>query len=172
MTALSSAYVFDMLRETGRGGGTGFRWHFTPFPCLISTSLPSNPMQLKLLLQSTFLSLSSTALVPYIFFPTDSTPLTVHRDSNLPSDILQSSCFLPLLHAFSLIFNSCSPIPKGGNALDLDFSCPSPATDIIVTPLHSSDHHLLYFITLPILTNHLSVFLSHSRKPPLSPFPP
>ncbi|KAK3525509.1 hypothetical protein QTP86_033212, partial [Hemibagrus guttatus] len=63
-------------------------------------------------------------------------------DLNLPSDKLQSSGLLALLNSFSLSFNSCPPTNKGGNVLDLVFTCPSPATDMTATPLHISDHHL------------------------------
>ncbi|KAK3507540.1 hypothetical protein QTP70_028177 [Hemibagrus guttatus] len=76
-------------------------------------------------------------------FPSDSTPLTVHGEFNLPSDKLQSSGLLALLNSFSLSFNSCPPTRKGGNILDLVFTHPSPATDMTATPLHISDHHLL-----------------------------
>ncbi|KAK3548640.1 hypothetical protein QTP70_015938, partial [Hemibagrus guttatus] len=55
-------------------------------------------------------------------FPSDSTPLTVLGDFNLPSDKLQSSGLLALLHSFSLSFNSCPPTHKGGNVLDLTIS--------------------------------------------------
>ncbi|KAK3508609.1 hypothetical protein QTP70_035072, partial [Hemibagrus guttatus] len=63
-------------------------------------------------------------------------------DLNLPSDKLQSSGLLALLNSFSLSFNSCPPTNKGGNVLDLVFTCPSPTTDMTATPLHISDHHL------------------------------
>ncbi|KAK3569443.1 hypothetical protein QTP86_030060 [Hemibagrus guttatus] len=42
-------------------------------------------------------------------FPSDSTPLTVLGDFNLPSDKLHSSGLLALLNSFSLSFNSCPP---------------------------------------------------------------
>ncbi|KAK3506452.1 hypothetical protein QTP70_000621 [Hemibagrus guttatus] len=75
-------------------------------------------------------------------FPSDSTPLTVLGDFNLPSNKLHSSGLLALLNSFSLSFNSCPPRHKEGNVLDLVFTHPSPATDMTVTP-HISDHHLL-----------------------------
>ncbi|KAK3514958.1 hypothetical protein QTP86_020712, partial [Hemibagrus guttatus] len=92
-------------------------------------------------------------------FPSDSTPLTVLGDFNLPSDKLHSSGLLALLNSFSLSFNSCPPTHKEGNVLDLVFTHPSPATDITVTPLHISDHHLVSFsITLPVLPKHLTSY--------------
>ncbi|KAK3517255.1 hypothetical protein QTP70_001470 [Hemibagrus guttatus] len=73
-------------------------------------------------------------------------------DFNLPSDKLHSSGLLALLNSFSLSFNSCPTTHKEGNVLDLVFTHPSPATDMTVTPLHISDHHLVSFsITLPVL---------------------
>ncbi|KAK3567474.1 hypothetical protein QTP86_019979, partial [Hemibagrus guttatus] len=88
-------------------------------------------------------------------FPSDSTPLTVLGDFNLPSDKLHSS---GLLNSFSLSFNSCPPTHKEANVLDLVFTHPSPATDMTATPLHISDHHLL-----PALFH---LFLT------MTPFPP
>ncbi|KAK3523498.1 hypothetical protein QTP70_001161 [Hemibagrus guttatus] len=80
-------------------------------------------------------------------FPSDTTPLTVLGDFNLPSDKLHSSGLLALLNSFSLSFNSCPPTHKEGNVLDLVFTHPSPATDMTATPLHISDHHLLSFLS-------------------------
>ncbi|KAK3514194.1 hypothetical protein QTP70_009110 [Hemibagrus guttatus] len=89
-------------------------------------------------------------------FPSDSTPLTVLGDFNLPSDKLHSSGLLALLNSFSLSFNSCPPTHKEGN-----FTHPSPATDMTVTPLHISDHLLVSLtVTLPILPKRNSQHLS------------
>ncbi|KAK3516431.1 hypothetical protein QTP70_012090 [Hemibagrus guttatus] len=66
-------------------------------------------------------------------FLSDTTPLTVLGDFNLPSDKLQSSGLLALLNSSSLSFNSCPPKHKGGNTLDLVFTHPSPATDMTDT---------------------------------------
>ncbi|KAK3555005.1 hypothetical protein QTP86_005395 [Hemibagrus guttatus] len=94
-------------------------------------------------------------------FPSDSTPLMVLGDFNLPSDKLHSSGLLALLNSFSLSFNSCPPTHKEGNILDLVFTHSSPATDMTATPLHISDHHLVSFtITLPILPKRNSQHLS------------
>ncbi|KAK3559273.1 hypothetical protein QTP86_009937 [Hemibagrus guttatus] len=98
-------------------------------------------------------------------FPSDSTPLMVLGDFNLPSDKLHSSGLLALLNSFSMSFNSCPPTHKEGNVLDLVFTHPSPATDMTVTPLHISDHHLVSFtITLPILPKRNSQHLSLTRR--------
>ncbi|KAK3515916.1 hypothetical protein QTP86_004964, partial [Hemibagrus guttatus] len=98
-------------------------------------------------------------------FPSDSTPLRVLGDFNLPSDKLHSSGLLALLNSFSLSFNSCPPTHKEGNVLDLVFTHPSPATDMTVTPLHISDHHLVSFtITLPVLPKRNSQHLSLTRQ--------
>ncbi|KAK3523109.1 hypothetical protein QTP86_015314 [Hemibagrus guttatus] len=106
-------------------------------------------------------------------FPSDSTPLMVLGDFNLPSDKLHSSGLLALLNSFSLSFNRCPPTHKGGNVLDLVFTHPSPATDMTATPLHISDHHLVSItITLPVLpkcnSQHLS--LTHRNLPFLCSF--
>ncbi|KAK3518522.1 hypothetical protein QTP70_001499 [Hemibagrus guttatus] len=98
-------------------------------------------------------------------FPSDNTPLTVLGDFNLPSDKLHSSGLLALLNSFSLSFNSCPPTHKEGNILDLVFTHPSPATNMTVTPLHISDHHLVSFtITLPVLPKRISQHLSLTRR--------
>ncbi|KAK3548141.1 hypothetical protein QTP70_004858 [Hemibagrus guttatus] len=81
-------------------------------------------------------------------------------DFNLPSDKL-----LALLDSFSLSFNSSPPTYKEGNVLDLVFTHPSPATDMTVTPLHISDHHLVSFtITLHVLPKRNSQHLSLTRR--------
>ncbi|KAK3518002.1 hypothetical protein QTP70_030316 [Hemibagrus guttatus] len=86
-------------------------------------------------------------------------------DFNLPSDKLHSSGLLALLNSFSLSFNSCPPTHKEGNVLDLVFTHPSPATDMTVTPLHISDHHLVSFsITLPVLPKRNPQHLSLTRR--------
>lgn len=179
--ALSSAYAFSHTPwETGRGGGTVLllsgRWCFTNlFPCLIwsfefhSVTIssmittviyrPPGPLEHLLEEMDTLLRL----------FSTDKTLLTLLRDFNLPIHKLQSSCLLFLLYSFSLTFNSCSPSHKGGNALDLVFSCPYPATAINATLLHISNHHMISFtitllswlkpntnISLPLETSTLS----------------
>ncbi|KAK3545133.1 hypothetical protein QTP70_001403 [Hemibagrus guttatus] len=98
-------------------------------------------------------------------FPSDRTPLTVLGDFNLPSDKLHSSGLLALLNSFSLSFNSCPPTHKERNILDLVFTHPSPATDMTVTPLHISDHHLVSFsITLPVLPKRNPQHLSLTRR--------
>ncbi|KAK3548453.1 hypothetical protein QTP70_013142 [Hemibagrus guttatus] len=98
-------------------------------------------------------------------FPSDSTPLMVLGDFNLPSDELQSSGLLALLNSFSLSFNSCHTTHKGGKVLDLVFTHPFPATDMTATSLHISDHHLVSFnITLPVLRKRNSQHLSLTRR--------
>ncbi|KAK3521393.1 hypothetical protein QTP70_004134 [Hemibagrus guttatus] len=146
--ALSSAYTFSHSpRESGRGGGT------------VSVTSPINLFIIVIYRPpgplGNFLDEMDTLLS---VFPSDSTPLTVLGDFNLPSDKLHSSGLLALLNSFSLSFNSCPPTHKEGNVLDLVFTHPSPATDMTVTPLHISDHHLL-----PALFHH---FLTMNPSPP------
>ncbi|KAK3519597.1 hypothetical protein QTP86_003186 [Hemibagrus guttatus] len=153
--ALSSAYTFSHSpRESGRGGGTVS----VTFPInlfIIVIYHPPGPLGNFLDEMDTLLSV----------FPSDSTPLPVLGDFNLPSDKLHSSGLLALLNSFSLSFNSCPPTHKEGNILDLVFTYPSPATDMTVTPLHISDHHLVSFsITLPVLPKRNSQHLSLTRR--------
>ncbi|KAK3565278.1 hypothetical protein QTP86_004283 [Hemibagrus guttatus] len=149
--ALSSAYTFSHSpRESGRGGGT------------VSVTSPINLFIIVIYRPpgplGNFLDEMDTLLS---VFPSDSTPLTVFGDFNLPSDKLHSSGLLALLNSFSLSFNSCPPTHKEGNVLYLVFTHPSPATDMTVTPLHISDHHLVSFtITLPVLPKRNSQHLS------------
>ncbi|KAK3565337.1 hypothetical protein QTP86_006493 [Hemibagrus guttatus] len=107
-------------------------------------------------------------------FPSDSTPLTVLVDFKLPFDKLQSSGLLALLNSFSLSFNICPPTQKGGNVLDLVFTCPSPVTDMTTTPLHISDHHLWdpsLSLSLSYLNATPSISLSLAKTFTLSPLP-
>ncbi|KAK3541677.1 hypothetical protein QTP86_000462, partial [Hemibagrus guttatus] len=153
--ALSSAYTFSHSpRESGRGGGT------------VSVTSPINLFIIVIYRPpgplGNFLDEMDTLLS---VFPSDSTPLTVLGDFNLPSDKLHSSGLLALLNSFSLSFNSCPPTHKEGNVLDLVFTHPSPATDMTVTPLHISDHHLVSFsITLPVLPKRNPQHLSLTRR--------
>ncbi|KAK3530878.1 hypothetical protein QTP70_003626 [Hemibagrus guttatus] len=153
--ALSSAYTFSHSpRESGRGGGT------------VSVTSPINLFIIVIYRPpgplGNFLDEMDTLLS---VFPSDSTPLTVLGDFNLPSDKLHSSGLLALLNSFSLSFNSCPPTHKERNVLDLVFTHPSAATDMTVTPLHISDHHLVSFtITLPILPKRNSQHLSLTRR--------
>ncbi|KAK3530990.1 hypothetical protein QTP70_007849 [Hemibagrus guttatus] len=153
--ALSSAYTFSHSpRESGRGGGT------------VSVTSPINLFIIVIYRPpgplGNFLDEMDTLLS---VFPSDSTPLTVLGDFNLPSDKLHSSGLLALLNSFSLSFNSCPPTHKEGNVLDLVFTHPSPPTDMTVTPLHISDHHLVSFsITLPVLPKRNSQHLSLTRR--------
>ncbi|KAK3505566.1 hypothetical protein QTP70_005257, partial [Hemibagrus guttatus] len=160
--ALSSAYTFSHSpRESGRGGGTvSVTSPINLF--IIVIYCPPGPLGDFLEEMDTLLSV----------FPSDSTPLTVLGDFNLPSDKLHSSGLLALLNSFSLSFNICPPTHKEGNVLDLVFTHPSPATDMTATPLHISDHHLVSFtITLPILPKHNSQHLSltHQNLHSISP---
>ncbi|KAK3534563.1 hypothetical protein QTP86_016656 [Hemibagrus guttatus] len=149
------AYTFSHSpRESGRGGGT------------VSVTSPINLFIIVIYRPpgplGNFLDEMDTLLS---VFPSDSTPLTVLGDFNLPSDKLHSSDLLALLNSFSLSFNSCPPTHKEGNILDLVFTHPSPATDMTVTPLHISDHHLVSFsITLPVLPKCNSQHLSLTRR--------
>ncbi|KAI5092870.1 hypothetical protein C0J45_17261 [Silurus meridionalis] len=157
--ALSSAYAFSHSpRETGRGGVSVT----SPINLFIIVIYrPPGPL-------GDFLEEMDTLLST---FPSDSTPLTVLGDFNLPADKLQSSCLLPFLNTFSLTFNSCPPTHKGGNVLDLVFTRPTPATDMTATPLPISDHHLVSFlIILPIQPkNNLHVSLIRPNLHSFSP---
>ncbi|KAK3507663.1 hypothetical protein QTP70_032599, partial [Hemibagrus guttatus] len=168
-------------RESGRGGGTGLllsqRWCSSPLPLSHLTissfefhaASVTSPINLFIIViyrppgpLGNFLDVMDTLLS---VFPSDSTPLTVLGNFNLPSDKLHSSGLLALLNSFSLSFNSCPPTHKEGNVLDLVFTHPSPATDMTVTPLHISDHHLVSFtITLPVLPKRNSQHLSLTRR--------
>ncbi|KAK3559242.1 hypothetical protein QTP86_008512 [Hemibagrus guttatus] len=188
MAALSSSYTFSHSpRESGRGGGTGlllsWRWCSSPPPSHLTTSSfefhavsvtspinlfiiviyrPSGPLGDFLEEMDTLLSVG----------PSDSTPLMVLGDFNLPSDKLHSFGLLALLNSFSLSFNSCPPTHKRGNVLDLVFTHPPPTTDMTATPLHISDHHLVSFtITLPVLPkrNYQHLFLTRRNLHSISP---
>ncbi|KAK3507090.1 hypothetical protein QTP70_004729 [Hemibagrus guttatus] len=153
--ALSSAYTFSHSpRESGRGGS------------IVSVTSPINLFIIVIYHPpgplGDFLEEMDTLLS---VFPSDSTPLMVLGDFNLPSDKLHSFGFVALLNSFSMSFNSCPPTHKEGNVLDLVFTHPSPATDMTATPVHISNHHLVSFtITLPILPKHNSQYLSLTRR--------
>ncbi|KAI4901408.1 hypothetical protein NFI96_024304, partial [Prochilodus magdalenae] len=64
-------------------------------------------------------------------FPVDGSPLLLLGDFNLPSDKLQSSYLQPLLSSLDLTLNPSPPTHRDGNTLDLVFSRPTPALDVI-----------------------------------------
>ncbi|KAK3516089.1 hypothetical protein QTP70_005333 [Hemibagrus guttatus] len=164
--ALSSAYTFSHSpRESGRGGGTvSVTSPINLF--IIVIYRPPGPLGDFLEEMDTLLSV----------FPSDSTPLTVLGDFNLPYDKLHSSGLLALLNSFSLSFNSFPPTHKEGNVLDLVFTHPSPATDMTATPLHISDHHLTSFYKEKLETSaqdpqKLHNIFSSLLNPPAPPSP-
>ncbi|XP_062849116.1 uncharacterized protein LOC134311405, partial [Trichomycterus rosablanca] len=170
--ALSSAYTFSHTpRGSGRGGGTGLlltkKWQFTTVNVshlnISSFEFHAITVTFPITLHVIVIYRPPGALGDFIgeldvllsFFPSDGTPLTVLGDFNLPS--VQSSCLLPLLSSFDLLFNHSPLTHKGGNLLDLVFSRPASVLDLTVTPLHLSDHHFVSFsLCLPTLptSNH------------------
>uniref|UniRef100_A0AAR2KZX5 Reverse transcriptase domain-containing protein n=1 Tax=Pygocentrus nattereri TaxID=42514 RepID=A0AAR2KZX5_PYGNA len=165
--ALSSAFSFShSARRIGRGGGTGLllskHWRFTPlsFPQLVISTFEFHavtvyfPSKFHILVVycppsalGHFIEELDTLLY---LFPVGETPLILLGDFNLPLEKLQSSYLLPLLSSFDLTLNQSPPTHRAGNVLDLVFTRPTSATDLVVTPLTCSDHYFLSFsLSLP-----------------------
>ena len=88
--------------------------------------------------------------------PEDGTPVILLGDFNLPPESHQSSSVASLLQSFALTLSTSPATHKAGNQLDLVFTRSCSAPQLMVTPLHVSDHYFVYFS--------LSYPLSHSNN--------
>ncbi|XP_073691345.1 uncharacterized protein [Garra rufa] len=159
--ALSNKFSFSHTpRQTGRGGGTGLlisnNWKYsTHSPLCNYNSFESHtititspiklhvvviyrpPSQLGIFLEELDGLLSS--------FPEDGSPLLVFGDFNMHLDKPYAADFHSLLASFDLKRTTTAYTHKSGNQLDLIYTRNCTSDDIVVKPLHISDH---FFITL------------------------
>ncbi|XP_076863835.1 uncharacterized protein LOC143516125 [Brachyhypopomus gauderio] len=183
--ALSSAFSFTHSpRRLGRGGGTGLllspEWRFTQlsFSALSISSFEFHAITVS---YSTILHIIVIYRPPGSLenfideldtllsqFTIEANPLILLGDFNLPSNKLESSCILPLLSSFDLTINPSTATHRAGNILDLVFTRDTRTSDITVTLLHLSDHHLLSFsFPLPAISTHTSPVHSSYFHPSL-----
>ncbi|KAK2898055.1 hypothetical protein Q8A73_014435 [Channa argus] len=81
-------------------------------------------------------------------FPEDGTPLIVMGDLNIHPEKPQAADVFALVNTFDLSLVSTPPTHKAGNNLDLILTRNCTTDNILVTPLHVSDH---FFIQLTVL---------------------
>ncbi len=88
-------------------------------------------------------------------FPEDGSPLIVFGDFNIHLDRPYAANFHSLLASFDLKRLTTTSTHKSGSQLDLIYTCNCVADNILVKPLHTSDH---YFITF-------NLYLATSEPP-------
>ncbi|XP_051517188.1 uncharacterized protein LOC127419660 [Myxocyprinus asiaticus] len=82
--------------------------------------------------------------------PEDGRPLVVLGDLNIHHDKPQATELNTLLASFDLEKLHTTATHRSGNQLDLIFTCNHTDSNILVTPLHVSDHYFVQFnMTLP-----------------------
>ncbi|KAK2904419.1 hypothetical protein Q8A73_011076 [Channa argus] len=81
-------------------------------------------------------------------FPEDGTPLIVMGDLNIHPQKPKAADVFALVNTFDLSLVSTPPTHKAGNNLDLILTRNCTTDNILVTPLHVSDH---FFIQLTVL---------------------
>ncbi|XDV14498.1 hypothetical protein PO909_014740 [Leuciscus waleckii] len=199
--ALSSNFSFSHSpRQSGRGGGTGLllsnNWKYSTLSSLcnnnsfeyhaITLTTPNKihieviyrpPGQLGTFVEELDVLLSS--------FPEDGTPLLVFGDFNIHLEKPHATDFISLLASFDLKRLITTGTHKSGNQLDLVYTRNCITDNILVAPLHVSDHFLITFSlqlstpappTPPPVTfrrnlrslspSHLSSAMSSSLPPP------
>ncbi len=161
--ALSNNFSFSHTpRQVRKGGGTGIlisnNWKYSTYtPLCNNHSLESHaitvtapvklhvvviyrpPGQLGTFLEELYGLLSS--------FPEDGSPLIVFGDFNVHLDRPYAANFHSLLALFDLKHLTTTITHKSGSQLDLIYTRNCVADNVLVKPLHTSDH---YFITFNI----------------------
>ncbi|XP_051968350.1 uncharacterized protein LOC127633357, partial [Xyrauchen texanus] len=135
--ALSNNFSFSHTpRHTGRGGGTG--------------QLTSFLEELDVLLSS---------------LPEDGRPLVVLGDFNIHQDKPQAIELNTLLASFDLERLHTTATHRSGNQLDLIFTRNCTTSNILVTPLHVSDHYFVQFnMILPSIVKPTPPLVSFRRN--------
>ncbi|KAK2899404.1 hypothetical protein Q8A73_012533 [Channa argus] len=162
--ALATNFSFSHTpRSSGRGGGTGLlindTWKFS------STAPLSNLSSLEYHAVRITAPIAVMVIVIYrpagqlgnfcdeldmllSHFPQDGTPLIVMGDLNIHPEKPQAADVFALVNTFDLNLVSTPPTHKAGNNLDLILTRNCTTDNILVTPLHVSDH---FFIQLTVL---------------------
>ncbi|XP_051501703.1 uncharacterized protein LOC127410477 [Myxocyprinus asiaticus] len=134
--ALSNNFFSHTPRHTGRGGGTGQLTNFLE--------------ELDDLLSS---------------LPEDGRPVVVLGDFNIHQDNPQATELNTLLASFDLERLHTTATHRLGNQLDLIFTRNCSNSNILVTPLHVSDHYFVQFnMTLPSTVKQSPPLVSFRRN--------
>ncbi len=159
-------------RQVGRGGGTGLlisnNWKYsTNSPlCNLFAITVTAPIKLQIVviyrppgrygILATFLEELDGLLSSFV---EDGTPLLVFGDFNIHLDRPYATDFHSLLASFDLKRLTTTSTHKSGNQLDLIYTRNCTTDNILVQPLHISDH---FFITFT---------LHFATRAPTSPLP-
>ncbi len=160
--ALSNNFSFSHTpRQVGRGGGTGLlisnNWKYsTHSPLCNYNSFESHaitvtaPIKLQIVViyhppgqtLATFLEELDRLLSSFM---EDGTPLLVFGDFNIHLDKHYATDFHSLIASFDLKRLATTSTHKSGNQLDLIYTHNCTADNILVQPLHISDHFFITF---------------------------
>ncbi len=160
--ALSNNFSFSHTpRQVGHGGGTGLlisnNWKYsTHSPLCNYNSLESHaitvmaPIQLQIVV---IYRPPGQILAPFLeeldrllsSFMEDGTPLLVFGDFNIHLEKPYAKDFHSLLASFDLKRLTTTSTHKSGNQLDLIYTRDCTADNILVQPLHISDHFFIKF---------------------------
>ncbi len=160
--ALSNNFSFSHTpRQVGRGGGTGLlisnNWKYsTHSPLCNYNSFESHsitvmaPIKLQIVV---IYRAPGQILAPFLeeldgllsSFMEDGTPLLVFGDFNIHLEKPYATDFHSLLASFDLKRLTTTSTHKSGNQLDLIYTRDCTADNILVQPLHISDHFFIKF---------------------------
>ncbi len=160
--ALSNNFSFSHTpRQVGRGGGTGLlisnNWKYsTHSPLCNYNSFESHaitvmaPIKLQIVV---IYHPPGQILAPFLedldgllsSFMEDGTPLLVSGDFNIHLEKPYATDFHSLLASFDLKRLTTTSTHKSGNQLDLIYTRDCTADNILVQPLHISDHFFIKF---------------------------
>ncbi|XP_058604771.1 uncharacterized protein LOC131522918 [Onychostoma macrolepis] len=160
--ALSTNFSFSHTScQVGRGGGTGLlvsnNWKYSTRSTLCNYNsfeshaiTVSAPIKLQIVviyrppgqILATFLEELDGLLSSFV---EDDTPLLVFGDFNIHLDKPYATDFHSLLASFDLNRLTTTSMHKSGNQLDLIYTRNCTADNILVQPLHISDHFFITF---------------------------
>ncbi|XP_027140117.1 uncharacterized protein LOC109140565 [Larimichthys crocea] len=166
--ALSAAHSFSHTPHLSkRGGGTGVlvnnKWNYAPLP--LNTNYCSfeyhaikviAPVKCSVIViyrppgpLGDFINELDTLLSS---IPELKCPLLVLGDFNIHLGKAYATDFLSLINSFDMQLVSTPPTHKNGNQLDLILTKNCKTDDVMVTPLHTTDHFFIRFmVSLPEL---------------------
>ncbi len=160
--ALSNNFSFSHTpRQVGRGGGTGLlisnNWKYSTYSPLCNyNSFESHaitviaPIKLQIVV---IYRPPSQIIAPFLeeldgllsSFMEDGTPILVFGDFNINLEKPYATDFHSLLASFDLKCLTTTSTHKSGNQLDLIYTRDCTADNILVQPLHISDHSFIKF---------------------------
>ena len=161
--ALSATHSFSHAPHLSkRGGGTGVlvntKWNYAP---LLPDKTHSNSFEYHAIKVTAPFKISVVVIYrppgPLGDFVTEldtllssipdlDCPLLVLGDFNIHLDKVCATDFLSLINSLDLQLVSSPPTHKNGNQLDLILTKNCKADDVMVTPLHTSDHFFIRFM--------------------------